>query len=82
MPSEQEKENYRRQCTIKREIIDALKNVCNDMTEATAIQLDAIPRILLGRNFIGQAQPGAGKTVAFTIGMLSIVDPAINKPQV
>jgi len=41
-----------------------------------------IHRILLGRNFIGQAQPGAGKTVAFTIGMLSIVDPAINKPQV
>jgi len=40
----------------------------------SAIQASTIPLILDGRNVIAQAQAGSGKTIAFTIGMLSIVD--------
>ena len=36
----------------------------------SAIQEEALPRILDGRNVIGQAQSGSGKTAAFTLGML------------
>ena len=38
------------------------------------IQLESIPRIAMGSHLIAQAQGGAGKTVAFTIGMLSHID--------
>lgn len=34
------------------------------------------------RNLIGQSQSGTGKTAAFTLNMLSRVDPAIMAPQV
>jgi len=40
----------------------------------SAIQASTIPLILDGRNVIAQAQAGSGKTIAFTIGMLSAVD--------
>ena len=36
----------------------------------SAIQEAALPRILSGRNLIGQAQSGSGKTVAFALGLL------------
>ena len=52
------------------------------MTEATFIQLHGIPRILNGRNLIAQTLPGSGKTVAFTIGMISTVDTSVSRPQV
>lgn len=34
------------------------------------------------RNLIGQSQSGTGKTAAFTLNMLSRVDPALMTPQV
>lgn len=40
----------------------------------SAIQASTIPLILDGRNVIAQAQAGSGKTIAFTIGMLSVID--------
>jgi ATP-dependent RNA helicase DeaD len=33
--------------------------------EPTAIQAEAIPHLLSGRDLIGQAQTGTGKTAAF-----------------
>jgi translation initiation factor 4A len=45
------------------------------------IQMLAIPPIIEGRDVIGQSQAGTGKTGAFTIGMLSIIEPAINRVQ-
>lgn len=44
----------------------------------SAIQEEALPRILDGRNVIGQAQSGSGKTAAFTLGMLYRI--TVNEP--
>ena len=41
-----------------------------DFTEMTEIQEKAIPVFLEGRDVIGQAQTGTGKTAAFGIPML------------
>jgi ATP-dependent RNA helicase DeaD len=46
----------------------------------TAIQEQAIPALLEGRDVIGQAQTGTGKTAAFGLPMLMYVDP--EDPQV
>jgi translation initiation factor 4A len=45
------------------------------------IQAKAIYPITCKRDIIAQAQSGTGKTGAFTIGSLSLVDPAVNKTQ-
>jgi ATP-dependent RNA helicase RhlE len=47
-------------------------------TEPTAIQREAIPLILSGRDIIGLAQTGTGKTAAFT---LPIADRLLNGPK-
>ncbi|HZX13350.1 MAG TPA: DEAD/DEAH box helicase, partial [Thermodesulfobacteriota bacterium] len=41
----------------------------------TPIQEEAIPHALSGRNIIGQAQTGTGKTVAFGIPIVERIDP-------
>lgn len=43
---------------------------------ATPIQAQAIPIALTGRDLIGQAQTGTGKTVAFSIPMIESIEPA------
>lgn len=43
--------------------------------EMTPIQAEAIPVVMSGRDIIGQAQTGTGKTAAFGIPMLQMVDP-------
>ena len=43
-------------------------------TEASPIQAEAIPYILEGRDVIGQAQTGTGKTAAFGIPALEMID--------
>ena len=49
--------------------------------EMTPIQARAIPEALSGRDLIGQAQTGTGKTAAFAIPILDKVDPKLKKPQ-
>ncbi|MGB3199733.1 MAG: DEAD/DEAH box helicase [Nodosilinea sp.] len=44
--------------------------------EPTAIQAEAIPHLLSGRDLIGQAQTGTGKTAAFALPMMEQVDPS------
>ena len=39
-------------------------------TEPTPIQRDAIPVVLMGRDVLGCAQTGTGKTASFTLPMI------------
>ena len=50
--------------------------------EPSPIQQAAIPELLLGRDLVGQAQTGTGKTAAFALPMLARLDPEQSKPQV
>jgi ATP-dependent RNA helicase DeaD len=47
----------------------------------TPIQARAIPPLLAGRDLIGQAQTGTGKTAAFAIPLIQRIDPARTVPQ-
>ena len=49
--------------------------------EASPIQAQAIPVQMEGRDIIGQAQTGTGKTAAFGIPLLQKVDPKSKKLQ-
>lgn len=46
------------------------------------IQSEAVPYILAGRDLMGQAETGSGKTAAFAWPLLSKIDTALAKPQV
>ena len=46
-----------------------------NFTTPTEIQAQAIPHILAGRDVVGQAQTGTGKTAAFSLPLLELVDP-------
>ena len=45
------------------------------------IQAATIPHLLSGRDVLGQAQTGTGKTAAFALPLLARLDPAVNSPQ-
>ncbi|AND07936.1 DEAD/DEAH box helicase [Bacillus thuringiensis] len=47
----------------------------NGITEATPIQEKAIPVILSGKDIIGQAKTGTGKTLAFVLPILEKINP-------
>ncbi|MFR3729675.1 DEAD/DEAH box helicase [Lacrimispora sp.] len=49
--------------------------------EASPIQAQAIPVQMEGRDIIGQAQTGTGKTAAFGIPLLQKIDPKVKKLQ-
>jgi ATP-dependent RNA helicase DeaD len=49
--------------------------------EASPIQAQAIPVQVEGRDIVGQAQTGTGKTAAFGIPMLQKIDPKVKKLQ-
>jgi ATP-dependent RNA helicase DeaD len=48
----------------------------------TPIQAQTIPVLLAGRDMLGQAQTGTGKTAAFALPALSQIDLASHEPQV
>ena len=48
----------------------------------TAIQAEIIPHMLAGRDVLGQAQTGTGKTAAFALPILSMLEPNGDLPQV
>jgi ATP-dependent RNA helicase DeaD len=55
------------------DILEALQDVGYE--SPSPIQEQAIPLLLQGRDVIGQAQTGSGKTAAFGLPMLQYVDP-------
>ena len=61
------------------EIMKAVKNM--GFEEASPIQAKAIPARLEGKDIIGQAQTGTGKTAAFGIPLLEKIDPKNKKLQ-
>jgi ATP-dependent RNA helicase DeaD len=58
---------------IKQEIKKALKEI--GFTEMFPIQENAIPPMMEGKNVVGQAKTGTGKTAAFGVPMLNNLDP-------
>jgi ATP-dependent RNA helicase DeaD len=57
---------------LKEEILKGIKDLY--FIEPTPIQKQAIPLALEGKDLIGQAQTGTGKTAAFVIPMLQRID--------
>jgi ATP-dependent RNA helicase DeaD len=47
----------------------------------TPVQAKAIPLMLEGRDVLAQAQTGTGKTAAFAIPVLQLIEPTLRKPQ-
>jgi ATP-dependent RNA helicase DeaD len=50
--------------------------------EPSPIQRAAIPELMLGRDLVGQAQTGTGKTAAFGLPLLARLDLSLRTPQV
>ena len=61
------------QLPVKDEIKKALKEI--GFTEMFPIQENAIPPMLEGKNVLGQAKTGTGKTAGFGVPMLQKLDP-------
>lgn len=45
------------------------------------IQAESIPQLLNGKDILGMAQTGTGKTAAFALPLLTNIDPKLNKTQ-
>lgn len=61
------------QLGITKSILDGLKEI--SFNEAFPIQVATIPVLLSGRDVIGQAHTGTGKTAAYSISMLQGITP-------
>jgi len=59
--------------------LQALRDV--GYTEPSPIQEQTIPALLEGRDIIGQAQTGSGKTAAFGLPLIEYIDPEIKDCQ-
>lgn len=64
---------------ISKEILQAVEEM--GYTQPSPIQEQSIPYILEGHDVIGQAQTGTGKTAAFAIPIIDLVDSDFHKPQ-
>lgn len=68
------------QLDLSPELLDAVTEM--GFVSPSPIQAEAIPAIMSGRDVIGQAQTGTGKTAAFGIPALEVVDPSDRHVQV
>lgn len=64
---------------LSKEILKSVEDM--GFEEASPIQALAIPHLLTGRDVVGQAQTGTGKTAAFGIPILERIDPRNKAPQ-
>ena len=65
---------------LRAELLTALDELGYE--EPTPIQREAIPLLLTGRDLLGQAATGTGKTAAFALPALQMIDPSRRRPQV
>jgi ATP-dependent RNA helicase DeaD len=59
--------------------VEQLENL--GFVEPTTIQQKAIPSLLTGQDIVGQSQTGTGKTAAFSLPMLELIDQHSKKVQ-
>ena len=64
---------------LSKPLLDAL--AAKDYSQATPIQLQAIPTVLTGRDLLGIAQTGTGKTAAFMLPSLDRLAAAREDPE-
>ncbi|MBF0571781.1 MAG: ATP-dependent RNA helicase DbpA [Candidatus Omnitrophica bacterium] len=64
---------------LSQSMLDNLKSL--GYLQMTPIQEKGLPLILSGRDFIGQANTGSGKTAAFALGILAKLDMTNHMPQ-
>jgi len=50
-------------------------------SQMTAIQQHSLPAMLAGKDVLAKAKTGSGKTAAFSLALLSKIDPLVYKPQ-
>ncbi|RJP29288.1 MAG: DEAD/DEAH box helicase [Candidatus Omnitrophota bacterium] len=65
---------------LSKAVLKALNDVGYETP--TPIQAETIPYVLAGRDILGQAQTGTGKTAAFALPILSRIDLKKTEPQV
>jgi len=58
---------------LKKEVVDALTEI--GLTDPTGIQEKTIPAILSGKDVLGQAETGSGKTAAFGVPIINAIEP-------
>ena len=64
---------------LSQELLKAVEDL--GFEEPSPIQVLAIPALLTGKDAVGQAQTGTGKTAAFGIPLLMKMDPENRKTQ-
>ena len=73
-------ENAFRKLGLSESLVKAVE--ASGYTQPTPIQEQTIPYLLQGRDVVGQAQTGTGKTAAFALPLLDRIDQHQNKTQV
>ncbi|MGD0386801.1 MAG: DEAD/DEAH box helicase, partial [Solirubrobacteraceae bacterium] len=68
-----------RELGLSEPVLAALREVGYE--SPSPIQEEAIPPLLAGRDVIGQAQTGTGKTAAFGLPMVEYIDPELDEVQ-
>ncbi|WP_312072712.1 DEAD/DEAH family ATP-dependent RNA helicase [Atlantibacter sp.] len=65
---------------LKTPILEALNDLGYE--KPSPIQAECIPHLLGGRDVLGMAQTGSGKTAAFSLPLLNNLDPEMKAPQI
>ncbi|WP_288727025.1 DEAD/DEAH family ATP-dependent RNA helicase [uncultured Enterobacter sp.] len=65
---------------LKAPILEALNDLGYE--KPSPIQAECIPHLLSGRDVLGMAQTGSGKTAAFSLPLLNNIEPDLRAPQI
>lgn len=65
---------------LKAPILEALNDLGYE--KPSPIQAECIPHLFSGRDVLGMAQTGSGKTAAFSLPLLNNIDPDLRAPQI